>query len=76
MADTNAAGIPTVLAPKLSDYTPYQYDVLFTNPVCGPYPYDEPVPAQDGTMLMSHPRDAYCTIADRDASGARASSPC
>jgi phosphatidylserine/phosphatidylglycerophosphate/cardiolipin synthase-like enzyme len=52
------------------------YDVLFTNPVCQTYSYDEPVESADGeVMLEQKPQNVYCTREDAEASGQRPESP-
>ncbi|MFH1129723.1 MAG: hypothetical protein V1754_00180, partial [Pseudomonadota bacterium] len=52
------------------------YKVLFTNPVCGPYEYSDPVRTADGEgWINQKPEDVYCKYEDADASGARSSSP-
>ncbi len=45
-------------AAKLSDYTPYDFEVLFTNPVCSEYKYDRPVYAEDGSLLKAKPNQS------------------
>lgn len=53
------------------------YDVLFTNPTCKEYRYQDstPVLSNAGAQLFGKPKDAYCTAADAEASAARSSSP-
>jgi hypothetical protein len=60
---------------KLSDYKPYNFEVLFTNPVCATYNYDRPVISESGTTLSSKPKNVYCKPADEAASVARKESP-
>ena len=37
------------------------YDVRFTNPVCGTYLYDQPVPTADGSdELLQKPQNVFC----------------
>ncbi len=48
-------------AVKLSDYSPYEFEVLFTNPVCAEY--------------EGKPKDVYCKQADEAASIARKNAP-
>lgn len=62
-------------AVKLADYSPYDYQVFFTNPICEEYFYSEPVYAVDGTVLRSKPKNAYCKGSDFDANKNRESSP-
>jgi hypothetical protein len=52
------------------------YDVLFTNPVCQLYEYEQPVAKAGGSgELTAKPKNVWCTIDDTDASGAREQSP-
>ena len=52
------------------------YRVLFTNPLCQTYEYDEPIPTADGQGIVGHkPKNVYCTQDDSSASGSRPSSP-
>lgn len=54
-----------------------KYEVLFTNPLCGPYAYGQPVPTADGSgEVTGKPANVYC-IASRDAapSGMRPNTP-
>lgn len=60
---------------KLGDYAPYKYDVYFTNPECAEYKYDEPVYANDGSLLDSKPKNAYCKKSDITLNENRPSSP-
>lgn len=62
-------------AVKLSDYKPYKFEVLFTNPVCETYNYDRPVIAVSGKTLTQKPQNVYCKPADEDRSVARPNSP-
>lgn len=62
-------------AKKLSDYSPYEYDVRFTNPVCETYEYDTPIESRSGEILTAKPKNAYCRKQDAEKSGARKSSP-
>ncbi|MBW2528735.1 MAG: hypothetical protein JRI23_31460 [Deltaproteobacteria bacterium] len=54
-----------------------EYQVLFTNPVCDLYEYgpDQEVYSVAGERLLAKPKDAFCTKADAEASGARPESP-
>ena len=65
----------TGFAKKLSDYTPYEWDVRFTNPTCATYEYDEPIKSRSGKLLTEKPKNAYCSRRDAKRSGARKSSP-
>lgn len=62
-------------AVKLSDYRPYNFEALFTNPVCETYKYDRAVITHSGQTLNSKPDDVYCKPADEAASVARKNSP-
>jgi hypothetical protein len=60
---------------KLSDYSPYKFEALFTNPVCETYAYTTPIVSENGKMLESKPKNVYCKPADEAASVARSDSP-
>jgi len=45
---------------NLTQYTPYKYEVLFTNPICGPYKYKSEVVSQSGKKLKQKPQNVYC----------------
>ena len=62
-------------ATSLKDYVPYNYEVLFTNPVCKTYTYDGDVESNGGDLLYSKPQGAYCKSSDSRASGNRHKSP-
>lgn len=62
-------------AVKLSDYTPFQFEALFTNPVCATYKYDRPVLSESGKTLEAKPKDVYCKQADESASVKRTLAP-
>lgn len=62
-------------AVKLSDYKPFIFEPLFTNPVCATYKYDRAVITHSGQTLNSKPDDVYCKPADEAASVARKNSP-
>jgi hypothetical protein len=62
-------------AVKLSDYRPYSFEALFTNPVCETYKYDRAVITHSGDTLASKPDDVYCKPADEAASVSRKNSP-
>ena len=42
-------------AASITDFSEYNYDVFFTNPICKAYPYAEVTYANDGTVLRSKP---------------------
>ena len=67
--------ISQIKAEKLSDYTPYKYEVLFTNPLCKTYKYTEPLMANNGEMVFSKTKNAYCKRGDSRRSGQRNQSP-
>ena len=62
-------------AVKLSDYTPFKFEALFTNPICETYSYDRPVISEDGKNLTHKPKNVYCKPADEAASVARKNAP-
>lgn len=62
-------------AVKLSDYKPFAFEALFTNPVCKTYSYDRPVITENGKTLNSKPDDVYCKPSDEDTSVSRKNSP-
>lgn len=60
---------------KISDYSPFEYEVLFTNPVCETYKYNRPMISHSGRDLNAKPTGVYCKPADEDASVRRKDSP-
>jgi phosphatidylserine/phosphatidylglycerophosphate/cardiolipin synthase-like enzyme len=62
-------------AVKLADYKPFQFETLFTNPVCATYAYDKAVVSVGGKNLNSKPDDVYCKPSDEDTSVNRANAP-
>lgn len=61
---------------RLVDYKPYNYEVLFTDPVCGPYNYTTQVLSQSGEVLKNKPANVYCKNKyDLRRSGERPQSP-
>lgn len=62
-------------AKSITEFTPFKYDVLFTNPVCKTYYYDENVVSNDGEKLKSKTKDAYCKSSDSSKSRAQKTSP-
>ena len=62
-------------AVKLSDYHPYKFEVLFTNPVCETYEYDRAVITHSGKTETSKPDDVYCKQSDEEASVSRKNAP-
>jgi hypothetical protein len=60
----------------LSKYTPYKYEVLFTDPKCGVYKYKSEVKSYSGKKLLQKPENVYCKNQyDLKRSGERESSP-
>lgn len=64
-----------LFAAKLSELKPFQFEVLFTNPVCKTYNYNRPVITTSGKTLNSKPQNVYCKQADERASVSRKNSP-
>jgi phosphatidylserine/phosphatidylglycerophosphate/cardiolipin synthase-like enzyme len=62
-------------AVSLKDYSPYHYEVLFTNPECELYEYGETMLANNGTSLSAKPKNVYCKTSDFESSAKRNSSP-
>lgn len=62
-------------AAKLSDYNPYNFEVLFTNPECAEHRYQSPVLANDGTFLTAKPKNVYCKKSDIPMATSRTISP-
>jgi hypothetical protein len=62
-------------AVKLSDYSPYEYDIRFTNPECKVYKYSSPIKTNGGGTVAAKPKNAYCTQSDSKVSGDRPESP-
>lgn len=63
------------LAVSIKDYTPYNYEVYFTNPICKEYKYDEAVYSNDGSYLSSKPKNVYCKSSDDVLNANRETSP-
>ena len=62
--------------PKISDFSPYNYEILFTEPVCKEYRYTSEVRSRSGKVLAAKPRNVYCDPKnDLEASGNREKSP-
>lgn len=55
-------------AVKLVDTPFYNYDVIFTNPICNEYTYDESemVVDNEGTPLRAKPKNVYCKNEDKE----------
>lgn len=63
------------LAVKLTDYKPFAFEALFTNPVCATYNYDRPVTTESGKTVTAKPKNVYCKQSDEAASVARSTAP-
>lgn len=63
------------LAVKLSDYKPFIFEPLFTNPVCASYNYDRPLITESGKTVTAKPKNVYCKGSDEAASVARSTAP-
>jgi hypothetical protein len=62
-------------AVDLKDYSPYKYEVLFTNPICKTYQYRQVMVSNNGNELLSKPKNAYCKSHDSKPSVNRINSP-
>ena len=61
---------------SLKSYQPYKYEVLFTDPVCGPYFYKNQVKSVSGKALQQKPLNTFCIKKnDLAKSGERSISP-
>lgn len=60
---------------RLSDYKPFVYETLFTNPVCETYHYGQDVITHSGDTLKAKPKNVYCKTSDERASVTRKNSP-
>lgn len=63
---------------RLADYTPYKYEVLFSDPECGVYKYKATaqVKTKSGKLLIQKPENVYCKNKyDLSRSGSRPTSP-
>jgi phosphatidylserine/phosphatidylglycerophosphate/cardiolipin synthase-like enzyme len=67
--------IQSAWALRLSDYTPFEFEVLFTNPVCATYEYERPAFTRNGEALAAKPKNVYCKNSDEAASVARPHAP-
>jgi hypothetical protein len=52
-----------------------EYQVLFTNPECDLYEYDQEVRSENGEILTAKPKNVFCSYDDGYASGDRPESP-
>ncbi len=62
-------------AARLSDYRPFSFEVLFTNPVCATYQYDREQVTHSGEVLRQKPQNVYCKASDEATSVGRRLSP-
>jgi hypothetical protein len=62
-------------AAHLADSDFFEYEVLFTNPVCEEYKYTTAVISESGNNLVSKPKDVYCRYSDSEASRKRENFP-
>jgi 3'-phosphoadenosine 5'-phosphosulfate sulfotransferase len=60
---------------KLTDYRPFKFEVLFTNPECDTYKYGSSVISESGKILEAKPDDVYCRPSDEAQSVKRKTSP-
>ncbi len=69
---------PPMYFDRLVDYSPFKYEVLFTDPECGVYKYkaDANIKTKSGKVLIQKPENVYCKSKyDLARSGARSTSP-
>lgn len=62
-------------AKSITDYSPYKYEVFFTNPECELYEYELPVFSNDGEVILARPKNVYCTKSDIEKNLQRKDSP-
>ena len=62
-------------AVKLSEYKPFQYEALFTNPICANYKYERPVQTESGKTVTQKPKNVYCKASDENTSVSRNVAP-
>ncbi|MCB0349868.1 MAG: hypothetical protein KDD38_01715 [Bdellovibrionales bacterium] len=67
--------MPSTLAKSLKDFSPYEYDLRFTNPLCEEYKYEAPALSNSGKELIAKPKNVYCKKSDEEASAAQPNSP-
>lgn len=60
---------------SIKDYSPYKYEVYFTNPVCEEYAYENPVLTNNGNFVLSKPKNVYCKDQDTLINEFRITSP-
>lgn len=62
-------------AVNLSDYKPFKFEVLFTNPECETYNFGRGVLTHSGNTVTSKPDNVYCKPSDEEVSVSRPNSP-
>lgn len=62
-------------AKSIKDYSPFEYEVLFTNPSCKTYYYDQPIETNAGNYVKAKTKNAYCKSGDSYRSQKRKNSP-
>lgn len=65
----------STFAVSLKDYTPYKYEVLFTNPICDLYSYPEALETNDESLVLTKPKNVYCKNSDLEKQYQRENSP-
>ena len=60
---------------SIKEFTPFEYNVYFTNPKCEAYPYSETTYANDGSLLLNKPANVYCKYSDKSRNLEREDSP-
>ena len=64
-----------VLAGNITDYPFYDYKLVFTNPVCKAYAYEQVVYANNGEVLRTKPENVYCKRSDNALNYERQDTP-
>lgn len=67
--------VANAFAVKLTDYTPFEYKVSFTNPICKKYYYEDEVESFNGDKIRHKPENVYCTYQDKTVSEAQENGP-
>ncbi len=62
-------------AARLQDYTPFNYDIRFTNPECATYKYVQPVTSKGGQPLTEKPKNVFCKTSDAQNNLGRSGTP-
>lgn len=60
---------------KISEYQFYDYKVVFTNPICKTYAYEDVVYANDGEVIRSKPKNVFCKRSDYELNYNRQDTP-